>query len=295
MQPLIPSLKASIRRGLRRMGYDISKVPGSAPIRAVEAPPPVSPIWPLPRSDGWTDAAIRSAFARFPYWHYAFQFEGGLSFRTSHINPGLDTDNPVRPLQRFRHFMPYVVQAAGGSLAGKRVLDIGCNGGFWSIQCALLGADVVGFDARPELVEQGKLLQAITGARNVEFKQLDFQDMSPQALGGTFDIVLNLGVLYHLPEPLAALDLTRRMSRRHILLDTAIHPADDPRIELKWEEPFDIRMAAAAGVAALPSTLALELIFRHLGIAKVFQVPVRSTDLPDVYLTRRRASWLLEV
>jgi 23S rRNA G2069 N7-methylase RlmK/C1962 C5-methylase RlmI len=36
--------------------------------------------------------------------------------------------------------MPYVVQSQGGALEGKRVLDIACNSGFWSIQCALLGA-----------------------------------------------------------------------------------------------------------------------------------------------------------
>jgi predicted RNA methylase len=64
------------------------------------------------------------------------------------------------PLQRFTHFMPSLVAAAGGSLAGKRVLDIACNAGFWSIQCALLGAaEVVGFDTRPELVEQAQVLR----------------------------------------------------------------------------------------------------------------------------------------
>jgi 2-polyprenyl-3-methyl-5-hydroxy-6-metoxy-1,4-benzoquinol methylase len=91
-----------------------------------------------------------------------------LSFATSHVNPGLDTDDPKRPLQRYRHFMPYVVASQGGSLKGKRVLDIACNSGFWSIQCALLGAEVVGFDARPELIEQANLLKQITGADNVD-------------------------------------------------------------------------------------------------------------------------------
>ena len=123
-------------------------------------------------------------------------------------------------MQRFRHFMPYLVEAENGSLQGKRILDIACNSGFWSIQCALLGAEVVGFDSRPELIEQANLIKSIVGIDNVTFKILDFWDMSPQSLDGTFDIVLNLGILYHLPSPLEVLQLTKAMARmRFILLD----------------------------------------------------------------------------
>jgi len=110
--------------------------------------------------------------------------------------------------------MPYLVQAGGGTLRGKRVLDIACNSGFWSIQCALLGADVVGFDARSELIEQASLLKRVTGLANVEFKVLEFWRMRPEHLGGQFDIVLNLGFLYHVPKPLEALELTIGMARQ---------------------------------------------------------------------------------
>jgi 2-polyprenyl-3-methyl-5-hydroxy-6-metoxy-1,4-benzoquinol methylase len=96
--------------------------------------------------------------------------------------------------------MPYLVAANGGCLRGKRILDIACNSGFWSIQCALLGAEVVGFDGRAELIRQADLIKSIVGVDDVQFRVLDFWDMSRQALGGTFDIVLNLGILCHLPD-----------------------------------------------------------------------------------------------
>src|SRR5215212_5252568 len=204
-------VKRLIRRALRRLGYDILKVPGRQPMRPLPEPPPVKPVWPLPRIAAHDDQEIRDAFASHSHWHYAYEFEGGLSFRSSHTNPGLDTDDPNRPFQAFRHFMPYLVQAHGGTLRGKRVLDIACNSGFWSLQCALLGADVVGFDARPELIEQANLLKRMTGIENVDFKVLDFWRMSPETLGGPFDIVLNLGLLYHLSEPLEALARTKAM------------------------------------------------------------------------------------
>ena len=168
-------------------------------------PPPINPVWPLPQSSNSpSEEEIREEFAK-GLWHYAYEFDGGLSFTARHNNPGLLSDVPERPLQRFRHFMPYLVEAENGSLQGKRILDIACNSGFWSIQCALLGAEVVGFDSRPELIEQANLIKSIVGIDNVTFKILDFWD----TLDGTFDIVLNLGILYHLPSPLEVLQLTK--------------------------------------------------------------------------------------
>jgi 2-polyprenyl-3-methyl-5-hydroxy-6-metoxy-1,4-benzoquinol methylase len=244
-------MKRAIRRTLRRFGYEILKVPAPRAPRAMPAIAAIEPIWPLPRrAGGPSDAEMREAVARHALWHYAYAFEGGLSFATSHTDPGLDTDDPRRPHQRFRHLMPHVVAAQGGSLRGKRVLDIACNSGYWSIQCALLGADVIGFDARPELIEQATWLKQITGATSAQFRVLDFWAMTPEALGGTFDVVLNLGFLYHVATPIEALARTRSMAHGHVVLDTAIHPADDVALHLKWEEPTDIRMAAAAGFVA---------------------------------------------
>jgi SAM-dependent methyltransferase len=262
----------------------------------VAEPPAVAPVWPLPRrADGPADEEIRKEFARFERWHYAYEFAGGLTFPTRHHNPGLDTDDPRRPLQRFRHFMPYLLESQGGSLRGTRVLDIACNSGFWSIQCALLGADVVGFDARPELIEQARLLKAITGADGAEFRVLEFSRMTPEVLGGTFDVVLNLGFLYHVPDLVDALERTRRMSHSRILLDTAVHPSDGFTIHLKWEEPMDVRMAIDEGVVALPTKPSVELMLRHLKLGRWWEIPVRTTDIPLDYRTGRRAAWLIEV
>lgn len=294
---MLARAKRLVRRAVRRLGYDLLTLPPAEPPRAdAQAPPAVEPVWPLPRAgEPVSDKALSAAFARFPAWHYAYAFEGGPAFATAHNRPGLDTDDPVRPLQRFRHFMPYVVEAAGGSLAGRRVLDIGCNSGFWSIQCALLGADVVGFDARPELIEQAELLKRVTGASSARFERLDFWEMNPGRLGGSFDIVLNLGLLYHLPKPIEALERTLAMASGHILLDTALHPADDFLVYLKWEEAFDIRTAAQDGLVAVPTAGAVELMLRHLGVSSWTRIPVRSRDISEDYRRSERASWLIAV
>jgi tRNA (mo5U34)-methyltransferase len=288
-------IKQMIRRSLRRLGYDLTRLHQTPLVTADGAePPPLDPVWPLPRRAEMGDEEIRAAFASFPFWHFAYEFEGGLAFSTAHSDPGLETDDPGRPRQRFGHFMPYVVQSQGGTLQGKRVLDIACNSGFWSIQCALLGAEVVGFDARPELIDQANLLKRITGADSARFEVLDFWEMTPEKLG-TFDVVLNLGLLYHLPKPLEALERTRAMARSCILLDTAVHPSEDPAIYLGWEEPFDIRAAATPGVVAFPTRSAIAMMLRHLRVKSVLPIPLRHRAMPFDYRTDRRGSWLIEV
>jgi len=286
-----------VRKLFRSCGYEMHKIdvrPHKQPPR--NGLPLIEPVWPLPRrAGGLSNDEIRAAFAKFDLWHYAYEFEGGLSFAAAHHNPGPHSNNPRRPRQRFGHFIPPLVQACGGSLTGKRVLDIACNSGFWSLQCALLGADVVGFDSREELIDQADLLKSIVGLTNVQFKILDFWKMSPQALGGTFDVVLNLGILYPLPKPIAALELTKAMARERILLDTAVNPRLESAILLDWEEAHDIRSADTAGIVAYPSRSAIELMLKHIGAARWEEIPIRSRDVPRDYLNHKRASWIIEV
>lgn len=290
-------LKQGVQNALSQFGYRLSKIditekPRNARPRRDEVPP-IDPVWPLPRYSGMSDRQIRDGFAKYDAWHYAYAFDGGLSFPVRTSLPGPLTDDPLRHLKRFRHFIPYLVHAEQGSLRGKRVLDIACNSGFWSIQCALLGADVVGFDARPELISQANLIKAITGVQNTEFQVLDFWDMSPHALGGTFDIVLNLGILYHLPAPLEALRLTAAMTCSRVLLDTEIYRSPEAAIQLRWEDPKSIRSANRSGIVALPSRQGLELMLKDLGAKEWVEIPIHVANMPQDYRTQNRASWLI--
>jgi len=292
-------LKQGVQKIFGHFGYKISRIDSSRkrPVGAHQQGKPLSqvnPVWPLPRGNrSMTDDRIREEFGRFESWHYAYSFEGGLSFSTRTPHPGPLTHSGERHLMRYRHFMPYLLQSQGGSLRGKRVLDIACNSGFWSVQCALMGAEVVGFDARPELIRQANLIKSIVGTENVDFRQLDFWQMSLEALGGQFDVVLNLGILYHLQAPLEALRLTTAMTRDCVVLDTEIYPSDEAAIQLRWEEPEAIRSANRRGIVALPSKQGLELMFRDVGAREWFEIPVHLPEMPPDYLNGNRASWLI--
>src|SRR5215212_6642831 len=96
-------------------------------------------------------------------------------------------------------------QAIPADLSGKTVLDIGCNGGFYSIEMKRRGAErVLGVDFDDDYLAQARFAADVSGLK-IEFRKLSVYDVG--ALGERFDVVLFMGVLYHLRHPLLALDL----------------------------------------------------------------------------------------
>jgi tRNA (mo5U34)-methyltransferase len=105
------------------------------------------------------------------------------------------------PAVKWRSFAGAIPQ----DLTGKSVLDIGCNGGFYSIEMKKRGAKrVLGIDFDDEYLAQARFAAEVTGLE-IEFRKLSVYDVG--ALGERFDLVLFMGVLYHLRHPLLALDL----------------------------------------------------------------------------------------
>jgi tRNA (mo5U34)-methyltransferase len=92
-----------------------------------------------------------------------------------------------------------------GQVVGRSVLDIGCNAGFYSIEMKRWGAErVVAIDFDQRYLAQAQFAARMCGA-DIEFRHMSVYDVA--ALGQRFDIVLFMGVLYHLRHPLLALDL----------------------------------------------------------------------------------------
>lgn len=118
-------------------------------------------------------------------------------------------DYPRLKWSRFSHAIPK-------DLRGKSVLDIGCNGGFYSIEMKRRGAArVVGIDHDPRYLAQAKLAAEVCDM-DIELHQMSVYRVAE--LGERFDIVLFMGVLYHLRHPLLALDLLRE----HVVGDTMV-------------------------------------------------------------------------
>jgi tRNA (mo5U34)-methyltransferase len=106
-------------------------------------------------------------------------------------------------------------------LTGKRVLDVGAwNGGF-SFECERRGAsEVIALSLEDPETSGFNRLKAVLGS-NVSYALGSVYNLDPQSLG-QFDIVLFLGVLYHLRYPLLAADKLRAVTRGELLIETHV-------------------------------------------------------------------------
>src|SRR3954467_12405335 len=90
------------------------------------------------------------------------------------------------------------------NLKGKTGLDIGCNAGFYAMEMKRRGADrVLGLDTDDDYLAQAKFAAEVNGLK-IEFRKLSTYDVAQ--LGEKFDLVIFMGVLYHLRHLLLALD-----------------------------------------------------------------------------------------
>jgi tRNA (mo5U34)-methyltransferase len=118
-------------------------------------------------------------------------------------------DYPRIKWERFAHAIP-------SDLRGRTVLDIGCNGGFYAIEMKRRGADrVVAVDSDARYLAQARFAAEVVGA-DVDFREMSVYDVP--RLEERFDIVLFMGVLYHLRYPLLALDILHEHVARDLLV-----------------------------------------------------------------------------
>jgi tRNA (mo5U34)-methyltransferase len=171
------------------------------------------------------DLAARAA-ALAP-WFHNIELAPGLWTAPAHFLG----DYPRFKFDRFAHLVP-------ADLTGRTVLDIGCNAGFYTMEMARRGADrVVGIDSDPRYLAQAALAaEALGFVDRIELRQLDVYDVA--ALGERFDLVIFMGVLYHLRHPLLALDLIHAHAARDLMLFQTLQRGSRDTIDVPEDHPF---------------------------------------------------------
>jgi tRNA (mo5U34)-methyltransferase len=138
-------------------------------------------------------------------------------------------DYPAVKWRRFADALP-------ADLRGRTVLDIGCNAGFYSIEMKRRGAErVVAIDSDNDYLNQARFAAEVIGV-DLEFRELSVYDVG--TLDEQFDIVLFLGVLYHLRHPLLALDLIHDHVARDLLVFQSMQRGSAEIEPLERDYPF---------------------------------------------------------
>jgi len=137
-------------------------------------------------------------------------------------------DYPSFKWQGFKHVIPE-------DLEGRSVLDVGCNAGFYAMEMKRRNAGrVVGIDSDPHYLKQAKFAAEHEGL-DIDYRQMSVYDVPK--LNERFDLVIFMGVLYHLRHPLLALDLLYEHAVGELMLFQCLQRGDERIPEL--EENYD--------------------------------------------------------
>ncbi|MEO6324679.1 MAG: DUF1698 domain-containing protein [Thermoanaerobaculia bacterium] len=220
-----------------------------------------------------TPEEIEAGVERLRPWFHQIDLGHGIRTKTASAS-GEHVDHPLPTWDYIRHCLP-------DDLTGKSVIDIGCNGGFYSVEAKRRNAArVLGVDAQRYQVRQAQFVRRALGL-DIEFRRMSVYDLTPRTVG-VFDVTLALGLVYHLKHLVLALENLFQITRELLVLETAIlmsdafvgeatYPGSTQNMVLHPMAYIDNAADAKEPVYNwfLPSPKAMEALLRNVGFEDV--------------------------
>jgi 2-polyprenyl-3-methyl-5-hydroxy-6-metoxy-1,4-benzoquinol methylase len=151
----------------------------------------------------------------------------------------------------------------------KNALDVGCGIGYFSGYLETLGLDVVALDGREENIDEAR-----ERYQGVDFLVFDVENPDVRELGA-FDLVLCLGLLYHLENPFQAIRNMQALTKKILVVESMITPVTEPVAALVDEGKIEDQ--SLRYIAFMPSESCIVKMLYHAGFENVYRV----SPLPD--------------
>ena len=152
-------------------------------------------------------------------WFYPYDLPDGSTTPTYH-----DADIKAIHNTRWQMLQSCLDERLGKSRQGLSAIDLASHQGWFAVKMAQAGfSPVLGIDARESHVSDSQLISDIYGLEQLTFQQGDIHDQDAGRLG-QFDVVLMLGLLYHLENPIGALRTCRELCSNLCIIETQIVP-----------------------------------------------------------------------
>jgi tRNA (mo5U34)-methyltransferase len=148
------------------------------------------------------DTALALKLIQGKPWHHDFE-----------IIPGVRTNGSYNPENLWNELLLPL------DMKGMSLADVGASNGYFSFEANRRGAKVVAFDFRHKDNSGFGLAQYINGMNEIEHNHINVLDIAPGKYG-QFDVVLSLGLLYHVSDPYLALSNCAALSRGRLLIES---------------------------------------------------------------------------
>ena len=186
-----------------------------------------------PTASRLSSEEIQAKIDSVDHWYHRIEIAPGL------VTPGLhDSKAALETLE-----LPEKME-------GQRVLDVGARDGFFSFAVEARGAEVLAIDSvAKELLRGFEVASTLLGSR-VEYRTINVYNLSPKKVG-TFDAIFFLGVLYHLRDPMLALDRLWEVAKLGATIWVESHTIDRGLVNLETGV-FDALSSVAPALANVP-------------------------------------------
>ena len=221
---------------------------------------------------------IEQALAK--QWFYSFELPDGS---TTPTYPG--SDITAIHDTRWQMLKSCLDERLGNTRAGLTALDLASHQGWFAVNMAQSGfSSVLGVDARDSHVQDSELIRDIYQLEHLSFRQGDIHELEQEQLG-QFDVVLMLGLLYHLENPIGALRICRSLCKNLCLIETQVVPGMSGYVDFgsyQYVRPLKGSFgiideteethgpeASITGICLVPSLDALVWILHKVGFSDV--------------------------
>lgn len=213
-------------------------------------------------------------------WFYRFDLPDGTQTVTYH-DGDLDAIHATR-WGLLEHALEGIYPEGFESLTA---VDLAAHQGWFALRLAQAGLRrVTCVDQRESHVEDARLMAEVQGQDELHFLHSDIFDLDIDALG-TFDVVLMLGLLYHLENPVGALRLARALCRDTFFIETQVVPGMTGMVDFgsyQFVRPLKGSFglidelnethgpeAGATGICLVPSVEALTWLLEKVGFRDI--------------------------
>lgn len=219
----------------------------------------------LSRSATLSAEAVQDKVRQLEPWEYTLDLNG------VHTR---ELDDFTRPEWRFHRYRVDLINKTLVRMFGERfsefdILDIACHCGLFSLDLATRGArQVQGIDLREENIQQARFLQQLYGVENCDFQVGDAEKLPDR----NYDIILNLGLLYHVTFPMQLLQHCYDHCRVCCVVDTNVYNSPFAGFYLVTGKDISSSCEGKSHAEFLPTYRGLALAMRAVGFEHIYEL-----------------------